>query len=261
MFFFGDQPVPNAKTRAPILALFATLGLLTLSAPAWADDEGPAELLTEYNVYSPYVTEGQSEVEFRAAEFRDSSLVLNDTRGYVVSIAHSFTSWWQPEVYLGEYETLPRNPNRLVANEFENMFQLTDQGHYWADVGFLASYEYSTQQGEANAVEFGPIFQKQSGRYTQKLNLIWEKEIGTDAERNYAFRANYSLNYSWRRALAPGVDVFLRPNQNIYQVGPAIAGEWNVGNGEVEYSAAMVLGVNRDAPDRTLLITLEYEFF
>jgi hypothetical protein len=240
-----------------LLLIFSALGL---AAPARAD-EGPADLLTEYNVYEPYVTQGQSEVELRTAEFRDSSVVLNDTRGYVFSVAHSFTSWWQTEVYLGEYQTLPRNPNRLVANELENTFQLTDQGQYWADMGFLLSYEYATTQGETNSWEFGPLFEKQSGRFVQKLNLIWEREIGTNADRNYEFRANYALNWNWRGTAAPGVFVFLRPSMNIYQAGPALSGECHIGGSELEYSAAWVFGLNRDAPDRTLIFNVEYEFF
>jgi hypothetical protein len=244
-----------------LLALGATLAALGFSAAARADDEGPAEIIDEYTLYSPYVVQGQSEVEFRAAEFRDDSLVLNDTRGYVVSIAHSFTDWWQPEIYLGKYQTLPRNPNRFVGNEFENTFQLTPQGEYFADVGFLASYEFSSNRGEPNAIEFGPLLARQDGQWLQQLNLIWEKQIGAGSDRNYEFRANYGLSWQWRPVLAPGVQLYLRPAQNIYQVGPGLSGEWHVGGSELEYNLGMVLGVNQNAPDRTLILNLEYEFF
>jgi len=246
----------SLKTFGALLAACAA----SSTVPAEAA-EGPAEGLDEYVIYAPYVVDGQNEVELRAAEFRDSSLVLNDSRGYVVSIAHSFTSWWQPEIYVGEYLTLPRNPNRLEAYEFENTFQLTDPGEYWADVGFLASYEFQTHLGEANALEFGPLVAKQSGQFRQQLNLIWEKEIGTGADSYYEFRGSYSLNYLWREAAAPGVNLYIFPRQQIYQAGPALSGEWHLGNGELEYNLAAVLGINRDAPDKTLILNLEYEFY
>jgi hypothetical protein len=247
--------------RPALAALALGLGALALSAAARADDEGPAEIINEYTLYSPYVVQGQSEVEFRAAEFRDDSLVLNDTRGYVFSIAHSFTDWWQPEIYLGEYQTLPRNPNRFVGNEFENTFQLTDAGKYWVDVGFLASYEFNSNRGEPNALEFGPLLERQDGQWRQQLNLIWEKQIGAGSDRNYEFRANYGLSWLWRPGFAPGVQLYLRPSQNIYQAGPAVSGEWHLGSTELEYDLALVLGMNQNAPDRTLIMNLEYEFF
>jgi hypothetical protein len=248
------------RRTTALLALGVTLATLGFSATAHADDEGPAEIINEYTLYSPYVVQGQSEVELRAAEFRDDSLVLNDTRGYVVSIAHSFTDWWQPEIYLGKYQTLPRNPNRFVGNEFENLFQLTETGKYWADVGFLASYEFASNRGEPNALEFGPLLARQDGQWFQRLNLIWEKQIGAGAGRNYEFRANYGLDWQWRPTLAPGVQLYLRPSQNVYQAGPALSGEWHVGMSELEYSLAVVLSVNQNAPDRTLILNLEYEF-
>ena len=163
--------------RPALAALGIGLAALALSAAARADDEGPAEIINEYTLYSPYVVQGQSEVELRAAEFRDDSLVLNGTRGYVVSIAHSFTDWWQPEIYLGKYQTLPRNPNRFVGNEFENTFQLTDAGKYWVDVGFLASYEFNSNRGEPNALEFGPLLERQDGQWRRRVLGMTTKRL------------------------------------------------------------------------------------
>ncbi len=252
-----DLPMRFLRPLLPLLSLLA----LTATAPARADTDLD-EFITDYTVYSPYVTEGQSEVELRAAKYRDSSLVLNDLNGEVISVAHSFTGWWKTEVYLGEYTQIPRQTRTLVAHEFENTFQLTTPGEYWADMGFLASYEFKTHNGEANEIELGPLFEKRSGRFDQRLNLIWEKQIGTGAERNYEFRSNYSLTYEVRPVFAPGIEVYTRPSMNTYQAGPAVYGEWAQANGnELEYSASWVLGLNAHAPDQTLIIHLEYEFF
>src|SRR5690242_8670487 len=93
----------------------------------------------DFIVYSPYVTEGQSEVEFRGHQQYDGDPALDGERAYVLSLAHAFTRWWQPEVYLGRYEREPGSANTLEGYEFENIFQLSEQGKYWADLGFLAS--------------------------------------------------------------------------------------------------------------------------
>jgi hypothetical protein len=240
------------------LALAATL--LIAASPVHAD-EGPLDFANDFVLYSPSVVQGQSEVEFRAAQYRDSSLVLDTGRGSAVSIAHSFTDWWKTELYLGQYLRAPRQPTTLDSYEFENTFQLAPSGEYWADPGFLVAYEFSTHDGTANELEFGPLFQKQNGRFMQRLNLLWGKEIGTSADRQYGFRAAYSVSYSWRRQFAPGLEVFAHPSNDAYMAGPVVYGEQLFGTNELEYSAGMVFGLGRKSPDTTLMLRLEYEFF
>lgn len=245
----------------PLGFLLLSLSAALMATPVRADDDLD-ESINNYVVYSPYVTAGQSEVELRAAQYRDKSLVLNDLNGEVFSFAHSFTGWWKSEIYLGQYTQIPRQTRTLVGYEFENTFQLSTPGEYWADLGFLASYGFKTHNGQPNELEFGPLFEKQSGRFDQRLNLIWEKQIGTGAGRGYEFRSNYSLSYAVHPWLAPGVEVYTRPRLNTYQAGPALYGEWAQANGsELEYSLSWVLGLNAHAPDQTLILHLEYEFF
>ncbi|HKV96110.1 MAG TPA: hypothetical protein VJR90_01285 [Gammaproteobacteria bacterium] len=222
----------------------------------------PSAQADDYIVYSPYVVPGQSEIELRGHSFHDSDPALSGEYQYLFSFAHAFTDWWKPEVYFAEYQRSPGAGQYLKAREFENTFQLTPAGEYWADVGFLASYKYKTQAGQPNELEFGPLFEKRSGRYTHRLNLIWEKEIGGSAARSYGFRGAYSLSYQWRQWLAPGVEIYALPHDNAYQLGPVFYGELTSARGnEFEYSAGLLAGINRRAPDLTLVLRLEYEFF
>lgn len=250
-----------AYRRWSMLILGSVLCVLVSAPPAHAETE-LGEYINDYIVYSPYVVQGQSEIELRTSMYRDSSVVLNHMNGQVLSVAHSFTSWWKTELYLGEYLQIPREPSNLVAYEFENTFQLAPQGEYWADPGFLLSYEFSTHLGQANALEFGPLLEKHSGRFDQRLNLIWEREIGTGATRGYAFRSAYSLSYRVTPLFAPGLEAYARPTANTYQLGPVVYGEYVSGTGnELEYSAGVVFGMNAHAPDMTFMLRLEYEFF
>lgn len=252
--------LPGAMSRL-FVSLAFMLPLLAV-APAHADDEGPMEAINDYVVYSPGVVQGQSEIEFRAAQYRDSSLVLDSGRGYLFSVSHSFTDWWRPELYLGQYQRAPRQPATLMAYEFENTFQLAPSGEFWADPGFLLSYEFATHTGAANELEFGPLFEKRSGRFTQRLNLIWERELGSAAETHgYTFRSAYSVSYTWRNEFAPGLEVFLQPKTDVYQLGPVLYGEHYFGASEFEYSAGVVFAMSRNAPDATVVLRLEYEFF
>lgn len=253
------RPVTVFHKPPQILKNFLAAGALFSFCLSFTPHQARAD---DFVVYSPYVVQGQSEVEFRAYNFSDGNDTLNGERGYTFSIAHSFTDWWKPEIYLGEYQRQPGQGTELIAYEFENTFQLTQEGEYWADIGFLASYEYATQPGETSALEFGPLFEKRSGRFVQKLNLIWEKQIGGGAENYYEFRTAYSLNYQVRQWFAPGVEIYLRPHDNAYQIGPVLYGELVSAQGsELEYSAGVVFGANSGAPNQTFVLRLEYEFF
>jgi len=237
--------------------LLAVLMLLMAAAtwvlPARADDD--------FVVYSPYVTQGQSEVEFRGHQTTDGDPTLEGERAYEVSLSHSFTDWWRPEVYVGTYEREPGTANTREGYEFENTFQIADQGEYWADPGFLASYEYSIIPGEPGVLEFGPLFERRDKRIDQRLNLIWEKQLGGGADRKYEFRASYVWTWEIRQFFAPGFEAYYRPEDESRQIGPALYGEIASDRGnEFEYSAALVFGTDKGAPNKTFVLRLEYEF-
>ena len=238
-----------------IFSLAAVLGLLLLVAPA-------SSRADDFVVYSPYVTQGQSELELRGAQQRDSDPAVDGTRSVEISVAHAFTDWWRPEIYLGEYKRDPGQSGQWIGNEFENVFQLAPQGKYWADPGFVLSYEQKRQPGVPSALEFGPLFERQSGRVDQRLNLIWEKEVGAGASGKYAGRVAYAFAYNVTRALAPGFELYLRPSDDSYQVGPILRGELVSSSGtELEYRVGVVFGLNAAAPDQTFLASVEYEFY
>jgi len=227
------------------------IALLDVACLARADD---------FIVYSPYVVASQSEVEVRGYQYGDSRPGYGGGAAEL-SIAHGVNDWWKPELYLLKYQQSPGSAGRLQGWEFENTFQLTPPGRYWADLGFLASYERSTVANTNDDVEFGPLIEKTSGRFAHRVNLIWEKQVGADATRNYAFRYSYSGTYALSQAFRPGIEAYGRPGDRAYQAGPIVAGEWHVPgtNGGLEYRVGVVLGINSDAPKQTWLAQFEYE--
>lgn len=244
----------------PVSTHFCKLGLLaclaSLSGGAWADND--------FIVYSPDIVKGQSEVESYAFLNQDSRPNFNGASGLNLSIAHAFTSWWKPELYIGEFNSDPGGPTFLSGYEFENVFQLTDRGEYWADLGLLASYGYSKLPGTPDTLEFGPLLEKRTGHIDQRLNLIWGREIGTAATPGYHFRTAYSLGYALEQGIVtwiPGLEAYYRPNDDAHQIGPVLSGEIRTGHGkEIEFGFGMVYGVNPWAPQKTWLARLEYEF-
>ena len=219
----------------------------------------------DFIVYSPYVVQGQSEVETFSFISQDGRSNLNGASGSNFSVAHTFTSWWKTEVYFAQLNRAPGEPTHPSGYEFENTFQLTNPGELWVDVGFLASYAHNIQPGIPNGVEFGPLLEKLSGHIDQRLNLIFGKQLGGPTSGTYQFRSAYSISYNidyTKARFAPGIEVYYRPNDNAYQIGPVLYGELRTDAGrEFEYSFGIVFGINQGAPDKTLLARLDYEFF
>ncbi len=235
-----------------VIAL-CTLLLAGVGTVAHADD---------FIVYSPHVNQGLSEIELRGFYTNDGRQDFGGQAASELSISHAFTGWWKPELYVARYEKNPGAGGGLVGYEFENTFQLTQPGQYWVDLGLLASLEIPNTKGENDKLEFGPLFEKTSGRFDHRLNLIWEKEIGAGASRHYEFRYSYSGTYSLSAAFQPGVEFYGRPDDHAYQVGPVVRGEWHVPGttGNIEYRVGLLQGVNADAPRHTWLVQVEYEF-
>lgn len=219
----------------------------------------------DFIVYSPYVVQEQSEVEIYGFDSVDGRSDLNASSGYNISVAHSFTGWWKTEVYAGEFNRDPGGSTHPSGYEFENTFQLTTPGEYWADAGFIASYAYNKQPGLANSIEFGPLLEKLSGTIDQRLNLIWKRPIGNGDGGSNEFRSSYSISYKMdynKATFSPGIEAYYRPSDNANQVGPVLYGELRTDSGnELEYSIGDVFGLNQGAPKQTLLARMEFEFF
>jgi hypothetical protein len=219
-------------------------------------------LADDFIVYSPYVTESESEIELRGYQYADARTDLHGGAAEL-SIAHGVTGWWKPEAYVVEYQQTPGAGGKLQGYEFENTFQLTQQGQYWADLGFLASYEFNKLARTPDAVEFGPLLEKTAGRFAHVVNMIWEKEVGSGASGHYEFRYSYSGTYAVSQAFRPGLEAYGRPSDRAYQIGPIAGGEWHLGKSQsnLEYRVGVVLGINSAAPRQTWLARLEYEFY
>lgn len=222
---------------------------------------GTAQADNDFVVYSPYVVEGQSEVELSGFDNRDTRAAQNGVSGYNLSVAHAVNGWWKPELYLAQFNRAPGTALRASGYEFENTFQLTERGEYWADAGLLAAYVQSRLPDLPSRAEFGLLLEKWVGRIDQRLNLIAEKPAGGA----YALRSAYSVSYKIRTdsgVVSPGLEVYFRPADNSYQIGPVLYGEVGTGGGrEFEYSIGFVNRINSAAADKTLLLRIGYEFF
>lgn len=230
----------------------AALAAVAVAAPALAG--API-------VYSPSVIEGQTEFEYRSSHEHTAGVGHEDQ--YAIAVGHAVTSWWRPEVYVGRFERDSSGDTHFSGLEVENIFQLTPTGKYWADTGLLVSYEANPASLESDKLEFGPLFEKQTGRVMQRLNLLWEKGVGPGSTPKYEFHGGYSFRYTLRKTFAPGFEVFGEPSDDSWRAGPAFYGEKvfvNSGS-ELEYSAGVLFPLNATSADTTFVLRLEYELF
>lgn len=245
---------PAARRALPRLL---ALALAAAATPAFA---GPAD-----TVYRPIVEKGETEFEFRAG-YRTFDGAPDEHAG-IFAIAHGVTDRWKTELVV-EYADEDGAGGRIEAFEWENVFVLTEQGKYWADVGLFAEYEHSFAAGP-DELKIGPMFEKQVGGTIANLNLLFAREIGSGASDETELDYRWQVKWIGREALEfglqgiGGLGTLDHPGEgDSHSVGPALFGVQRLKSGDkVAYDAALLAGVNDAAPDLTLRVTLEYEMY
>jgi hypothetical protein len=223
-----------------------------------------------HKVYSPHVEEGELELEVRGHVDFDDDDDLDDAHAEKYEIGYAFTDWWLTSVFL-EYEKEPRGHYGHASTAWENIFQLTEEGRYWLDFGLYVEYKDPAGSGPQQ-LELKGLFEKQTNRFVNSANLIFEREIGnnasSDIEVEYAWRTRYELRQEFRPALElygelgelDGLEI---NGDQQHQAGPVASGKFSLGKeSSVSYEFGYLFGLTDDSPDGTLkwLLEFEYEF-
>jgi hypothetical protein len=221
---------------------------------------GPADI-----VYLPIVEKGETEFELAGGyrSFGDAPA----EHALKFEIAYGVTSRWKTELVL-EYAVEGGNPGTLEAWEWENIILLTEQGKYWADVGLFAEYENVFADGP-DEIKIGPMFQKEVGPTIANLNLLFAREVGTDAGDDTELEYTWQLKWRGKEALEWGMQgiggfgaLDHLGDGDEHSVGPALFGVQRLANGnKVAYNGAVLAGLNDASPDVTVRFQLEYEMY
>lgn len=253
------------RRQGNLARVMAVLALVSLSVavPSHRAEAAP------FTVYSPRVVQGETELEYRGFYDRDNHDDRNTNQKHSLSVGHAFTSYWSSELY-AVYENAPGESFKQDGWEWENRFQLTEPGEYWADFGLLVEYEHPAH-GSTKEVALAPIIEKTIGSWVATGNLFIEREFGGDASSDlvlaYAARLKYLMNPHAEPAIEffgePGViDDMGRVNHQEHWVGPALYGQLHAGNKrKFAYSTALLKGVTSAATDWRAVVRLEYEFY
>jgi hypothetical protein len=224
--------------------------LILLAGPAAL--AGPAD-----KVYLPIVEQGETELELRGGSAQlDAGGHL---RALVFDIGYGVTSRWFTELAV-EYEDGPFGSGEFEALEWENVFQLTEQGQYWIDVGLFAKYEHKLESGAVDAIVIGPMFQKDAGRAQLNLNLLLERQVGAGADSKLELAYTTQAKWRDRPELEFGLQAFGAADS--HSLGPALFSNRRLASGnKLKFDAALLFGVSDNAADVTLRFQIEYEMY
>jgi hypothetical protein len=234
------------KIAAPLL-----LGIGIIPSLAFADG------VVIGKVYDPYVTLLEQEIEYRGLLQTDDRDALDGGELHKLGYGRTFAERWFGEIYaIGEGK--PEGATKLAAFELEFKHQLTEQGEYAADWGWLTELERSTEYNQWE-LKNTLIAARDWGRWTGTANasLIYEWGSGIDNELETGFSAQ--LKYRRSALLEPGVELF--KGQDTFALGPVVGGLVRMGDGnKLRWLTGVIAGLDSTTPDVNYKLELEFEF-
>lgn len=251
-----------AGAGAAAAALAAVLAVSAISPDAQAG----------FKVYTPYVEYHEFEIEYRPSWTVDGDDAKDNAQTHLLGVGYGFTEWWFSELY-AEWEREAGSGEETVfeAFEWENRFQLTDPGEYWADFGVLLEYVHKDSGSSPDKVELALLFAKDLGKFDATYNLWFEREIGGGASHDVELAQGFQLKYRLDPAFEPGIEVFSEFgaiddmqgfDEQKHYVGPIVAGVLPLNNTgtKLKYNVGYLFGVSDAAEDGVVKAIVELEF-
>lgn len=262
--------IAGAMEKATLL--FAAVGALLASGTA---------ARAEFKIHYPTVDYREFEFEHNGdVTFDKSGSGRNNGQSFTYEIGYGFLPFWEPELE-GEFETVPGQNQRFDATTFENTFQLTPQGEYWADLGFFAEYSMAASRGDPDSFTFGPLVQKQTntlfglnlGKATlNTLNLLFTKQVGPDRSDATPLAIAWQSRLMLDPMFQPGFEYYGQissisgrstPDQTVpveHRIGPVLVGQYNFFQyGAIKYEVGYLFGLNNATEKGAVTWRFEYE--
>jgi hypothetical protein len=257
----GSSPSPS---RLGTAVFMTALAMSTFATPA----------LAEFKLRYPFVDYREVEFEHNGdTTFDKSKSGENNNQSYTNEFEIGATRFWQ--FGLEAESSAPSGSNlRYEATTVENIFQLTPQGKYWADLGFFAEYSHAASRGGADSFTFGPLIQKElndvMGTDTvHTLNLLFSKEVGRnrtdDTPLFYAWQSRLRLDPHFE----PGIEIYGQIGdieapgklaEQQHRMGPVVVGLHNLAPyGQIKYEVGYLFGLTRATENGAVRWRLEYE--
>ena len=249
--------------KAVVIAAAGLIVSFGLSRPAYA----------EKHVYSPIVQKGEWEIETTGVYDLDHRKDKNVVQEYKNAIGYGVTDRWATEFY-GEFERQSKedgNGNtkpfsvKFTHLEWENRYQLTEQGQYWLDAGLYFAYEIPVREKDPGKIEGKILLEKSTQNFTHATNIIFNKEVGGGTTEETTAGVSWSSRYRLSKYFQPGFEYWIdfgQMNKHLpydkqsHQVGPVFYGRLTK---HIKYDVGYLFGMSDAAPKGELKWILEYE--
>ncbi|HMK67425.1 MAG TPA: hypothetical protein VK433_02660, partial [Stellaceae bacterium] len=256
MRIFGNAGPTVSRAATALLLLWAAGATL---APARAD----------FQVRSPTVEYQEIEFEHNGdTTFDRRNSGMSNDQSYTFSIGYGVTPWWKTEL---EAETAaPPGANLMYdATTWENTFQITETGEYWADLGFFFEYSHAHQHGDPESVTFGPLVQKEIGNTLHTFNFLLDKEMGSGAADGTGLELAWQSLWRINPYASPGIEYYGeiddlghpgKPSQQQHRIGPVVVGAVAFPpNGKIKYEVGYLFGLTNATERGAVRWKFEYE--
>ncbi|MBI2800599.1 MAG: FTR1 family protein [Gammaproteobacteria bacterium] len=255
---------PSSGTRTANTGLAIALAAIALSAM------GMREAKAGFKVYSPYVEYREWEFEFRGNTSFDDVDAKDGAQGYLYELGYSPTTYWHTALFLKQ-EHAPGDFLRSTEFTWENVFQLTEPGQYWLDVGAYIEYAKGLRHGGDHAFEWKVLLEKSIGKWTFTTNPIFVQKFPEAGENpGVDFEYAWGTHYRLRPEFEPGFEAFggvgelthasaLEEQEHL--IGPDVRGRLVLGSrSKLRYNLGYLFGLTDAVPDGVFKFELEYEF-
>jgi hypothetical protein len=229
------------------------LVLLVLSTPAPA----PADESVIDKVYHPYVQAMEREIEVRTTIENGAERSRGDRNLLRTGYGRALNDRWFGEAYLvSEYGS--GGGFDLRSFEAEALWQLTEQGQYFADWGLLFEAE-KTRKQDSGEVAAALLVEKEWGRWSGTANLYGMYEFGAGVHDEFETALKMQVRLRQTVHFEPALELYA--GQNTRGIGPVALGSQPLGPARrLHWEAGLIFGLDDDTPDTTIRAAFEYEF-
>ena len=242
-----DNHLPAIVTVVMLTGLL----LLACMGVAWADGT------VIDKIYHPYVQPLERELELRTSIEDGKSGQFTDRQTWRLGYGMAFSDNWFGELYvIGEKDS--RDSFHASQYELEALWQLTEQGEYFADWGLLFEYEIGDSD---DIMEFSTalLVEKEWQRWTGTANLHLIYEFGDDIQNEFESALALQVRYRLAMKLEPAFEFYR--SEDVTAAGPVLMGNWRFSNARrLHWETGLILGLDKSTPDRTFRFLLEFEF-
>ncbi len=152
---------------------------------------------------------------------------------------------------------LPSGSNfEVEAYEVEALWQLTEQGEYWADWGVLFELERERRE-DVWGFGSGFLIEKEFSDWSVTGNLLFIYEWGDDINDELESSTAVQVRYRYSRQFEPAIEVYF--GGNTHALGPVMLGQINLGiRKTLNWETGVLFGLDSSSPNRSVRMLLEF---